>query len=193
MRPRLAPAPIGLSSENAAHRIAVEWETEDGEMKEGLFIPRRDTGSMLNGLTGGRLFPGEHHRARFRVEEDSSGIDLNLQSQDGAVSVRVCGRFGCEFPDGSCFSSLADASDFFEGGAIGYSVTSKGRQLDGLKLVTDEWRVEPIQLDHVESSHFSDPARFPPGSAEFDCALIMRSVAHEWHAVEDIHIPVPQY
>ncbi len=44
LRPRLTPACLGLTSENAAHRIAVEWD-QDGEQREGVFIPRRDTNS----------------------------------------------------------------------------------------------------------------------------------------------------
>src|ERR1051326_1862789 len=47
IRPRFLPSFLGISSENAAHRIAVEWEN-DGETKEGVFIPRRDTSSRLN-------------------------------------------------------------------------------------------------------------------------------------------------
>ena len=43
-RPRLFPKTLGVSSENAAYRIAVEWE-QDGKITEGVFIPRRDTSS----------------------------------------------------------------------------------------------------------------------------------------------------
>src|SRR6201997_2099537 len=51
IRPRFLPAWLGLSSENAAHRIAVEWE-QGGQTREGVFIPRRDTSSRLNALAG---------------------------------------------------------------------------------------------------------------------------------------------
>src|SRR5262245_55615874 len=47
LRPRYVPAIFGVNSENAAHRIAVEWE-QDKELKEGVFIPRRDTNSLFN-------------------------------------------------------------------------------------------------------------------------------------------------
>jgi len=46
-----------ISSENGAHRIAVEWE-ENGTLKEGAYIPRRDTSSTLNSLAGVTIFPG---------------------------------------------------------------------------------------------------------------------------------------
>lgn len=56
IRPRGLPGVLGISSENAAHRIAVEWEDESGRTREGVFIPRRDTNSCLNHLAGGRSF-----------------------------------------------------------------------------------------------------------------------------------------
>ena len=46
IRPRFLPAPLGISSENAAHRIAVEWE-QDGKLHQGVYIPRRDTSSRF--------------------------------------------------------------------------------------------------------------------------------------------------
>jgi uncharacterized protein YqjF (DUF2071 family) len=52
IRPRFVPAFMGIWSENAAHRIAVEWD-QYGEAKEGVCIPRRDTSSRLNTLVGG--------------------------------------------------------------------------------------------------------------------------------------------
>ena len=78
VRPRWFPLPIGLRSENAAHRIAVEWDAPPGsdgahsksDQRQGVYIPRRDTDSRLSSLAGGRIFPGEHHLATFDVSED---------------------------------------------------------------------------------------------------------------------------
>ena len=55
IRPKLMPEIVGISSENAAHRVAVLWD-EDGSTREGVFISRRDTNSQLNLLLGGRIF-----------------------------------------------------------------------------------------------------------------------------------------
>ena len=85
IRPSGFPAFIGFSSENAAHRIAVEWTDKAGVEREGVFIPRRDTDSTLNHLAGGRLFPGEHAPAQFLVEdlEDQDHLDpLDYQGLD---------------------------------------------------------------------------------------------------------------
>jgi hypothetical protein len=48
--------------------------------------------------------------------------------------------------------------------------------------------VEPLQVDEVHSSYFSDETRFPEGSVAFDCALVMRNVGHEWHTAEDLYV-----
>jgi hypothetical protein len=187
VRPRFFPQVLGLSSENAAHRVAVHWQADTGE-KEGVFIPRRDTGSAMNHFAGGRLFPGEHHRARFTVRERTDSIDLSMQSDDREVAVRVRGRLGGSLPSSSCFSSLPEASAFFEPGSVGYSVTSDAGRLDGIELRTHGWSVEPLQVEEVHSSYFSNEARFPKGSVVFDYALVMRNLGHEWHSAEDLYL-----
>src|SRR6185503_19518511 len=120
IRPAGLPGAIGLSSENAAHRIAVEWTDAGGVQREGVFIPRRDTGSFLNRVAGGRVFPGEHHAARFLVADIGARIDFSMRSRDGSVTVRVVGDDTDSLPASSCFSSLVEASAFFEGGRLGY-------------------------------------------------------------------------
>ena len=78
------PAWLGVSSENAAHRIAVEWD-ENGRCCEGVFIPRRDTDLWLNHVAGGRMFPGEHHLADFAVMEDGHHFEIAYLSRNHAV------------------------------------------------------------------------------------------------------------
>jgi hypothetical protein len=191
IRPQQFPAILGVSSENAAHRIAVEWTDETGARREGVFIPRRDTGSRLNSLAGGRLFPGEHHPATFTVSDDGDHIDLTMRSDDRQITVRVIGNTGDTIPSTSCFSSLLEASAFFEGGSLGYSVTSDESRLDGILLRTMEWRVRALNLTMPYSAYFSDLTRFPAGSVAFDHALIMRDIPHEWHKAEDLYA-IPQ-
>jgi hypothetical protein len=186
IRPAGLPRVFGLSSENSAHRIAVEWEDSAGLQREGVYIPRRDTGSFLNRVAGGRVFPGEHHPARFSVLDIGSHVDFSMRSLDDSVSVRVVGDEADALPASSCFGSLADASAFFEGGSLGYSHTRHGDRLDGLLLRTFEWRLRALTVSEVRSSFFADNERFPKGSTEFDHALIMRDIRHEWHKAEDL-------
>jgi len=180
IRPRFLPGFVGISSENAAHRIAVEWD-EDGRRREGVYIPRRDSFSRFNTLVGGRLFPGVHNHARFHVAEEDGHFRVALDSDDGTTHVDIEGQVVSALPATSVFRSLAEASAFFEQGALGYSVTRRPGEFDGLELRSLQWHVEPLQVEKVESSFFEDRSVFPEGSAAFDCALLMRGIDHEWH------------
>ena len=181
VRPRGLPALMGVASENAAHRVAVEWDGDDG-VCEGVYVPRRDTSSGLNVLAGGRLFPGVHRRARFDVREWDRGLSVSVRSRDGETRIAVRGQVACALAPGSVFASLWEASDFFQQGGLGYSPRRDLGGFEGMELRTQGWSVEPLEMDVVESSFFDDRARFPEGSVAFDCALLMRSTAHEWHA-----------
>ena len=173
MRPFGLPQPLGMSSENAAHRIAVEWEGG-----EGVFVPRRDTDSMVNQLIGGRLFPGEQHGANFQVEDDGEMVSLNMRSSDGEVSLKVVGRETSNLPPDSIFGELKQASQFFERGEIGYSATHDSDRLEALALKTVAWKVAPFEVSEVYSSFFSAMA-----GVEFDHALVMRDIPHHWERV----------
>jgi hypothetical protein len=138
IRPRFLPAFLGITSENAAHRIAVGWD-QDGETREGVFIPRRDTSSWLNALAGGRLFPGVHHHAAFRVQEHEGRYRVELNSDDRRTHLLVEGRVAPELPPTSIFGSLKEASDFFERGFAG--VLGEGQTRSVRRPGTEELRL----------------------------------------------------
>ena len=182
LRPRWLPAFAGIASENAAHRIAVEWNIGP-EQHCGVYIPRRDSSSRLNALAGGQLFPGVHHFSRFRVHESGDEYSVEVSNGDG-TRIAVAGRVAAGLPDESVFTSLTRASEFFARGALGYSATGSPGVFDGLELRTLNWRIEPLAIHRVESNFFEDSSIFPAGSVHFDCALLMRHVEHEWHGRE---------
>ena len=86
------------------------------------------------------------------------------------------------FPETSVFRSLEESSEFFEKGCVGYSSRPDGSQLDGLTLKTMKWEVSLLEMYRLESSYFDDPEIFPAESIEFDHALLMRDIPHEWHS-----------
>lgn len=173
------PSIFGIASENGAHRVAVEWNEGD-EVRQGVFIPRRDTSSWINVLAGGRVFPGKHYRAAFDVRESGSDLRVGFTSSDG-TRVHVQGRMGDDLISSSVFRSLEAASSFFEAGALGYS--PNGRSLDGIRLEVKDWHVRSLQVSDQYSSFFSNEKVFPKGSVQFDHALLMRGMSHEWHSV----------
>jgi hypothetical protein len=183
--PTFFPNWLGISSENAAHRVAVEWDDADGT-REGVYVRRRDSDSWLNALAGGRLFPGKHHHATFAIEETADKYAVALRSDDGATTMSVRGRRSDSLPASSVFGSLAEASAFYEAGSLGYSATPDPSRFQGLELRCVNWQVEPLEVEEVRSSYFEDESLFPKGSIEFDCALLMRGIEHEWHGKSDL-------
>jgi len=180
IRPVFLPAFAGFSSENAAHRIAVEWNNH-GELCEGVFIPRRDTDSRLHEIVGGRIFSGVHHPAEFWVSETAEAFTVKMRSVDGTTFVRIQARVADILPPDSLFRSLNEATRFFQRGAIGWSARPENGQFDGLELRCAGWRMTPLEIRSVESSFFADRDLFPGGSVKSDSGFLMRDVAHEWH------------
>jgi hypothetical protein len=140
----------------------------------------------LNALAGGRLFPGIHSHARFTVRESDTHFEVALQADDGVTSMAVVADLAEGLPAGSVFSSLAEASAFYEAGSLGFSATPDPRRFQGLELRCLRWQVEPLTVTAVRSSYFDDRGVFPAGSIELDCALLMRDIDHEWHGLVDL-------
>jgi len=182
-RPRGAPAFLGPSSVNAAHRIAVEWDGPDGDTT-GVYIPRRDTGSALNSVIGGRFFPGEYQRARFTTRDAGGEVHVSFESADGAAAVEVKVEPASDLGPSVLFADVAQASAFFQAGSVGYSATRSCERFDGMEIRTDAWTVEPVRVQAARSSYFEDPNSFPAGSATLDCALLMRDVPVTWRALD---------
>lgn len=174
--------PCGFTSENAAHRIAVEWE-ENGITREGVFIPRRDTSSAMQAFAGEQFSLGVHHVAKFDVIEGDGGYQVQMRSRYGAAFVEVHAHRASRIPVTSIFASLDEASEFFARGSVGFSAARNPTCCDGLELFTSSWEVEPMDVQSVRSSFFEDTKRFPKGTIYFDCALLMRNIEHEWHVL----------
>lgn len=184
IRPKGLPKQIGISSENGAHRIAVEW-IDNGELKEGVYIPRRDTSSKLNSLLGGTLFPGIHHLADFTVNETSGNFEVSFISDDN-TSLAIEATETDNWNNESVFENLSCVSDFFENGAIGYSPYKD--DFEGLELKAYNWKVSLLDVKKVQSSFFENENIFPKGSVKFDNALLMRNIEHEWIGLKKMKI-----
>jgi hypothetical protein len=182
LRPSWMPGWAGMRTENAAHRIAVEWDGTSGR-QSGVYIPRRDSNSVATVLAGGRLFPGEHHRASFDVRETAQDLHVAFASTDGTAHASIDIRVSQRLSGSTLFAGLQEASDFFRRGSAGFSATRDGGRLDGLELRADRWVVEPAEVHAVRSSFFDDASLFPPGSATLDCALVMRDIPVTWTAI----------
>lgn len=173
VRPGWMPRRIGWRFENAAHRIAVEWDEADGP-HAGVFIPERHSASWIPVVVGGRLFPGVHHHARFQAQDTPEQIHVRLTTRNTTVAadVRVT-----EDWSSSLFPTLDDASEFFRHGNVGWSPTRSGHTLEGLQLRAFDWRVTAGMPLRIESSYFD---ALPGRAAALDNVLIMRDIPIQW-------------
>jgi hypothetical protein len=138
------PAWLGTRSENAAHRIAIEWHAAHGAHaahaahgahgahgangpRTGVYIPRRDSASVINVAAGGRLFPGEHHRASFDVRETGEDLHVAFASADGTTRVSVDVRHARWLQGSRLFAEVPEASDFFRHGSTGSTTQRSAR------------------------------------------------------------------
>jgi len=83
------------------------------------------------------------------------------------------------------FGSFDEVSNFFRKGDCGFSCSLRG-ELEGLQLKTLKWEMTPLEIESQHSAFYSDSQRFPAGSLEFDCGLLMRGIQHEWHELTEI-------
>jgi hypothetical protein len=180
LRPRFVPRWLGMSSEDAAHRVAVEWK--DGtKLREGVFIPQRNTASRFNQALGGRVFPGVFSKSEFEVNESAQSISIRILDSEGEA-VRFSGNPGKAHSSKSIFPTVEEAANFFSLGATGYSLSRDEKNFEGMELRSLSWKIAPLEVREAYSRWFATTQRFPAGSVEFDCALLMRNIPHEWHS-----------
>jgi uncharacterized protein YqjF (DUF2071 family) len=172
----------GLTTENAAHRFAVEWDGSTGT-QVGVYVPRRDTSSRLTAAAGGTVFPGSYQLARFTVDEPGGEIRIAISSRDGRMRLAVAAAPAGDLAS-QLFATLDDAVGFFRRGALGFSPSATGC-LDGVRLHSASWAAAPMTIERISSSLFDDPALFPSGSCSLDSALVMRDVPARW-AVDQV-------
>lgn len=178
IRPKHLPSGLGMTTENVAHRFAVEWEDDQG-IHVGVYVPRRDTNSRITSVAGGRVFPGKYHLARFAVSDDISSIRIGVMSRDTSVRLSVLAHRGGPL-GGSLFDSTSDAIDFFRRGSLSYSPGGTPGCLEGVRLAGVSWQAEPATVERMESSLFDDARQFPAGTSTLDSGLIMRNLPVRW-------------
>jgi uncharacterized protein YqjF (DUF2071 family) len=180
LRPAWAPLAAGLTTENLAHRFAVEWDDEHG-CHTGVYIPRRDTSSRITATLGARIFPGAYHLARFTVTESPEMIRILVRSRDRAMSLSVTAEPATALGS-SLFASLDEATGFFRQGALGFSPSAGDGCLDGVQLHGASWAARPMTVSALSSSVFDNASLFPAGTRAFDSAMLMTNITARWSA-----------
>lgn len=161
----------GNHPEDAAHRIAMEWDEPTGT-QTGVYIVRRDSNSLTNVLAGGCIYPGRHNRSRFVVAETPAEIRIFCRALDGSVEFDLHVRITETLEGSRLFRDVAEASAFFGQDATGDAGEGEG----GEGGEGAAWTMRPATVLSARSSYFDDQKVFPRGSVEVDSALVMRPI-----------------
>lgn len=173
LRPGWVRPRWGISTENAAHRFAVECD-EGGATHAGVYVIERHSSDIVPVVGGGRFFPGIQRRARFVIEETGARFRVGMEASDASVFADV------EVTDGwesTLFPTVEDASQFYRAGSIGWSPRRDGRGAEAVELSTTRWVAEAGRVNEVGSSFFDG---LPRGAAQIDSALVMRDLPVSW-------------
>jgi hypothetical protein len=176
---KYSPSFLRITSENAAHRFLVKYKDGNKEI-QGVYIPRRDTDSMLNVLLAGKIFSWPHYSAHFQVDEANGNYAVKMQSKDSYSSLSVEAQLANTFPSDSMFDSVNHASECFHGCPIGVSPSTVPNRFKTIQLKTKTWAVKPLLVQKLQSSYFENKSLFPEETIKFDNALLMEGIEHEW-------------
>jgi hypothetical protein len=186
IRPKGLPGWTGFSAENMAHRIAIRFPS-NGRMLDGVFIWRRETNSRLMPWVGGRLFPGVHQHADFSVKESPSTLHMDVSTQDSMANIQFTAARLVPWENTTLFQSFTEVKDFFRAGDCGFSCGHTAIQLEGLRLATNSWNMEPLRITNIKSAFYERIARHHSDQLIFDCGLLMQNVPHEWYGMKKLN------
>jgi len=122
----------------------------------------------------------------FQVAEGNGCLGVSVLTENRRADVSFDSGYPGRWRGTPLFGDMDEASQFFERGDCGFSSRLRGGGLEGMWLRSLRWDMIPLFVRRVRTAFFEDPERFPRGSVEFDCALLMRGIPHDWHPLSDV-------
>lgn len=114
------------------------------------------------------------------MEEGNDRYSIGMRSDDGKTELNVNAKLANSFPTHSMFESIEHASSCFENCPVGISPSIIPERMKIIRLQTKSWNVKPLEVQTLKSSFFEDKTLFSDGTIEFDNALLMQGIEHEW-------------
>jgi hypothetical protein len=160
-----------MSSDSAVYSICVERDRSRVPVAD-LFALRRETSSWFSS----RMLQGRYRHARFEVCDEPDRLRVRVTGDDGRARIALDGRPSPQLPVSSVFRSLSEASAFF--GCTSGQASPPELLAGPLPGCTAKY--EPLAVAELQMTFFDDASLFPPGTAVFDSALVLRHVEHQW-------------
>jgi hypothetical protein len=175
MRPTWIPLPTGIPFESAAHRIGIQWETQQGDIENGVYVAEQYTNSQIINTIGGKFFPGVQELSRFNVREDKDQIKLRIHNENREIKVDI--KPSTEWKS-SLFSDIEQAAAFYKP-PKGWSRTLDQEKVEGVEMRISNWNYENWEPNEILSSFFE---QFPEGSYTYDHTIVMRNLPVKYSA-----------
>lgn len=173
-RPRHMPRWVGVSSENAAHRISIVGP--DGE--PAIWSPRRDTDSHLTARLGRTLYPSAPGTARFDIGQDDERFNVQAVDADGHTVASIDATRTDALATTSVFADVAALDDYYRSTRHGYSPTSDPESDGCITVDFEQGEITPLAVRRSHSTVF-DPL-VAAGSAALDHVVLMRQLSSTW-------------
>ncbi|HEX5323450.1 MAG TPA: DUF2071 domain-containing protein [Capsulimonadaceae bacterium] len=176
MRPKGAPAALGLSYWHVGYRLYARCETGDGTAIEGLYFARSDCDKKLMTFAGNILTDYHFHTAPISARRDGEGLQIDIASPDAPANATLCLSGRATLPPYSAFASLEEAAAFLKYKPFGLSVLPGG-EVSVVKIVRDEtaWRGRLVQVQSERWAFLADKSVRP------EICYEVSPIAYQWN------------
>ena len=169
--PRLAGwLPISFGTDHLSWRIAVQVPGEgDSPPRPAVWIARRHTSSWFSARAG-RLSHGRSVHSEFRLDEGPSGTTLEVRTGGELDLFLRTERLG-DLSGSVLFRDAEEVREALAANGPTHPPFALAPGFDRLDCARDRWRVEPLHVREIRAPRLEDPASFPAGTLELDCAV----------------------
>jgi len=112
---------------------------------------------------------------------------MDVSTQDSLADIQFTADRLAPWENTALFQSFTEAKDFFRAGDCGFSCGHTATRLEGLRLATNSWNMEPLRVTHIQSAFYERIRQHHPDQLIFDCGLLMQNVPHEWHGMKELN------
>lgn len=157
MRPKGAPAVLGVSYWHVGYRLYARFQPKSGPAVEGLYFARSDCDSPLMTAAGNLLTDYHFHTAPIEVHEEDRCVEIGIASPDSPAHAELCLVAPAQLSPYSAFCTLDEAAAFLKYKPFGLSVHPGGK-VSVVRIVRDEsaWKYRLVKVQSQRWAFFAD-------------------------------------
>jgi hypothetical protein len=176
MRPKLFPLAVGVTYWHVAYRLYVKFQTESGEIIEGLYFLRSDCDNALMSLAGNVLTDFNFHVASVSLSDYETTTNLRIHAEGGIASAVIRKDGQATLSSASPFGSLSEAQQFLKYKPSGISIMPNGSaNVVRISRNEDAWKSKLVEMDQAQWSFFAGK------NVEFEICYDVQPITYQWN------------